>query len=88
MTKTTHGDAADVNSGDIVDWERTTLAHIHSLYKPEDIFNADEFGLSTEAELDADVQGDTEKCSRVGQQIERTRDGSDWGIRHGRETTA
>ena len=45
VTKTTHGDAANVNSGDIADWERTTLAHIHSLYKPEDIFNADEFGL-------------------------------------------
>jgi len=45
VTKTVHGDAANVNSGDIAEWERTTLAHIHSLYKLEDIFNADEFGL-------------------------------------------
>ena len=45
MTKTVHGDAADVNSDDIAEWEQTTLAHIHSMYKPEDIFNADEFGL-------------------------------------------
>ena len=45
VTKTMYGDAANVDNDSIVDWERTTLARIHSLYRPEDIFNADEFGL-------------------------------------------
>lgn len=40
-----HGDAANVNNDDIIEWERTTLARIHSSYKPENIFNMDEFGL-------------------------------------------
>lgn len=45
MTKTARGDAVNVNNDAIAEWEQTTLAHIHSLYRPEDVFNADEFGL-------------------------------------------
>ena len=45
VTKMAHGDAADVNSDDIAEWVQTTLAHIHPMYKSEDIFNDDEFGL-------------------------------------------
>jgi hypothetical protein len=45
VTKKVHGDAGNVNNDDIIEWERTTLARIHSSYKPENIFNIDEFGL-------------------------------------------
>ncbi|PJF39294.1 MAG: hypothetical protein CUN54_09030, partial [Phototrophicales bacterium] len=45
VIKTARGDAANVNTDDVVECEHTTLAHIQSSYKPEDIFNADEFGL-------------------------------------------
>ena len=45
VTKTARDDAATVNVEDVAEWEQTTLAHIQSLYEPQDIFNADEFGL-------------------------------------------
>lgn len=43
--KTMHGEAADVNLGELAIWLENVLAPILRRYAPENIFNIDEFGL-------------------------------------------